>query len=222
MKKIILCFVSVLTAFSLIISVNALIYFKGGAEDLNDGLFSPRLTCDPDEITVYITNSSNYSSYVAGAREAISSWDYTSGAWEIELTETSSYATCTCNILTYNRDSSTYQAWKDSWGFTQLYFGDGPYSGNNVGYTELDNLPDNEDYWGGEIYINYKALNADAVSPINMNKSVVAHELGHMLGLYHYSTNGSIMRESFKKNDEDVHTPTLADKNNVIFLYSYR
>ena len=73
------------------------------------------------------------------------------------------------------------------------------------------------------MYINYKGLNEDAYSPINMNKSVVAHELGHILGLFHYGTvSTSIMCDGFDETDTSVHTPTTTDKNNVIYLYSYR
>lgn len=117
---------------------------------------------------------------------------------------------------------SVYSDWKDAWGFTKIYFGDGSYGDNNVGYTNIDDLPD-EDYWGAEIYINYKGLNNDASSPVNMNKSVVAHELGHALGLFHYGTlSTSIMYYAFEKTDTTVHVPKTNDKDNVLYLYQYR
>lgn len=224
MKKLILSAISILTVMSLVIGVSATVYFKGNYTDLafND-VFSPRLTCDPDEIKIYITTSSYYSDYVTGARSAMNSWTYSSGAWDIKFNEiSSSSSSYTCFISIYDRDSSSMTQWYSSWGFTKLFYGDGPTAHDNVAYDNVDDLPD-ADYWGGAVYMNYKGLNNDASSPINMNKSVVAHELGHILGLFHYGTaSTSIMCSSFATTDTTVHTPTTSDKDNVIYLYQYR
>lgn len=38
--------------------------------------------------------------------------------------------------------------WYSSWGFTKLFYGDGPNAHDNIAYDNVDDLPD-EDYWGG-------------------------------------------------------------------------
>lgn len=205
--------------FSMPVSVSAKLYHQTSSAGIAAGVFTPRLTTDPYYIQYYVSTNYLFSSHAPYARTGVESWNSTT--YDIDITETTTYSSSVCDIKGYNGNSSAYEDQSDLLGFAVVYCGNGAYGGNNTAYYDGSEIP--EDYWMGEIYINYATIPASGLSSSanqKMLKTVSAHEIGHVLGLGHVSGNQYIMRDGYVASQPT--TPPNTEKSAVRELYDYR
>lgn len=210
---------SVVLVFSMQVSVSALLYHQTNATGLIDGVFTPRLTTDPYYIQYYVSTSSSFTSHASYARTGVESWN--SSTYDIDITETTSYSTSICDVKGYNGNSAAYEDQSSLLGFTVVYCGDGAYSGDSTAYYDSNEIP--EDYWMGEIYINYVTIPSSELNSTAIQKKlkvVAAHEMGHVLGLGHVAGTQYIMRDGYVSSQPS--SPPDSEKSAVRDLYDYR
>lgn len=179
--------------------------------------FTPRLTTDPQYVQFYISSTSNFSSHASYVRTGVTAWN--SSTHSIDLTETNTYRNSICDVKGYNGNSSAYAEQKDLLGFAVVYCGDGAYGNNNTPYYDSAEIPSN--YWGGEAFINLVEIPASDLgnaSTQKMLKTVAAHEIGHILGLGHVSSDQFIMRDGYVYSQPT--SPPNSEKRAVRNLYN--
>lgn len=218
-KPLFVLALAIILVLSMQVSVSALLYHQTDANGLLYDEFTPRLTTDPYYIQYYISPSVNISEHVPYISIGIESWN--SSEYDIDIIETSSYSSSVCDVRGYDGASSVYEDQSSLLGFAVVYCGDGAYSGDNTAYYNSEDIP--EDYWMGEVYINYREIPEEDLDLSSIQKElkvVAAHEMGHILGLGHVDSTRYIMHDGYVSTQPT--SPHDSEKSAVRDLYDYR
>ncbi|MCM8709458.1 matrixin family metalloprotease [Clostridium sp. SYSU_GA19001] len=144
--------------------------------------------------------ASEYTSYIDAA---INEWKYTTSYWGITTpiwyTKTTSSSNSRMDIVKVD----TINEW---WGLTLMYNGTeiNPYSSNWI--------------WG-KILLDGDFSQLSGSSSDNRRKAVIAHEMGHVMGLAHTSFTNAIMRADIAYCSPGIFRAQPNDLAGINYLY---
>jgi hypothetical protein len=133
---------------------------------------------------------------------AMHDWIYTTDYWGITTPISYTQTTVQSNSRMDIHHASVYADW---WGITEWYHGDGTVVSKNASGEPTENW-----VWG-------KIRVSPDFSDCPNKKGVVAHEMGHVMGLAHVTSGTKLMRWDIA--GLDIHRAQPDDLNGINYLY---
>lgn len=164
MRKLLVLFLSVLLIF--IMATNVFAYNTFNQHKLIYGVGNYGYN------TQYYWIDSSASEYTTTINTAMNEWKYTSGYWGITTPIWYNSTTVKSNSRMEIYQVPTVNQW---WGKTEWYWGS----------SQVD--PSNSNWVWGKVLLDGEFGNLSGTSENNRRKAVIAHEMGHVMGLAHTS-----------------------------------
>lgn len=178
----------------------------------HNGTMSPRLRSGSHNVPFHLSAVWQFDAYRDNARAATLSWNNVSR--DIHFVQTTVFANSVVDLVSFDGSTASHINWRSFEGMARLWFGSGPFSGNNQGHYIISNFP-RQDFWAAEAFINRALVPASSTDHV---RSTFAHEVGHALGLFHL-TGDTIMTATHSPNRT---TPSANDFRRVYALYNIR